>query len=205
MNVEHVEVVVEEPSMEAALWFLLPKILGETSFKIYPHQCKNELLQRLPARLRGYARWLPKRWRIVVVVDRDDDDCIELKMKLEKMAIDAGLTTRSKAAGKRYTVVNRLAVEELEAWYFGDWIAVRSVYPRLPETIPMKAHYRDPDEIRGGTWEALEQLLQKAGYFIGGLRKIEAARDIAPYLEPERNKSHSFRVFYTALQEMTQA
>jgi hypothetical protein len=25
-------------------------------------------------------------------------------------------------------VVNRLAIEELEAWYFGDWEAVRAAY-----------------------------------------------------------------------------
>ena len=55
MTVAHVEVVVEEPSAEAALRILLPRILGSTSFEVYPHTCKDDLLKRLPERLRGYA------------------------------------------------------------------------------------------------------------------------------------------------------
>ena len=91
------------------------------------------MLVKLPARLRGYASWLPKTWRIVVVVDRDDEDCKELKAKLERIARDAGLVTRSRIDGTSCSVVNRLAIEELEAWYFGDWAAVRAAFPRVPE------------------------------------------------------------------------
>jgi len=91
MGVEHIKVLVEEPSMEAALRVLLPKILVGSSFEVYAHQCKQELLQHLPKRLRGYARWIPNNWRIIVIVDRDNDDCYELKSCLEKMATDAGL------------------------------------------------------------------------------------------------------------------
>ena len=47
MTVEHVELLVEEPSMEAALRLLLPRIIGELSYEVYPYQCKDELLQRL--------------------------------------------------------------------------------------------------------------------------------------------------------------
>ena len=36
MSVEHVEVLVEEPSAEAALRLLLPRILGAMSFQVYP-------------------------------------------------------------------------------------------------------------------------------------------------------------------------
>jgi len=202
MRVEHVDVLVEEPSMAALLGFLLPKILGSTTFRIYPHQCKDELLKHLPERLRGYARWIKPTWRIVVAVDRDNDDCHELKYKLEQMALDAGLVTRSQAHGRSYAIVNRLVIEELEAWYFGDWEAVRAAYPRVPTTVPSKAKYRNPDTIVGGTWEAFEGVLQKAGYFKGGLRKIEAANTIGPYMAPERNCSTSFRVLQKALLDM---
>jgi hypothetical protein len=99
MKVEHIEVLVEEPSTEAALQVLLPKIIGETSFDVYPHQCKDDLLKCLPSRLRGYAKWLPASSRIVVVIDRDADDCRELKARLDQMAAQAKLTTRSKASG----------------------------------------------------------------------------------------------------------
>jgi hypothetical protein len=205
MTVEHIEILVEEPSMEAALRLLLPKVIGPLSFEVYQYQCKDEFLSRLPDRLRGYATWIPDTWRIVVVVDRDDDDCDELKARLEKMAVDAGLVTRSTARGRPYVVVNRLAIEELEAWYFGDWEAVRVSYPRVPATIPSQAKYRAPDAVAGGTWEALERVLQKAGYFKIGLAKIAAAQAIAANMVPARNSSRSFQVLRDALVEMAPA
>lgn len=211
MTVEHVELLVEEPSMEAALRLLLPKAIGNLSFEVYPHQCKDELLLRLPERLRGYGRrrtsdsWFRDYCRIVVVVDRDDDDCVKLKRRLEAMAEDAGLTTRSIAKGKLYVVVNRLAIEELEAWYFGDWKAVQAAYPKASATIPSQANYRFPDAVPGGTWEAFERVLQKAGYFVGGLRKIEVARAVASHMEPSRNTSPSFCALRDVLLEVAGA
>jgi hypothetical protein len=202
MSVAHIEMLVEEPSLEAALRVLVPKVVGGLSFEVYPYQGKTELLRRLPDRLRGYRHWLPPDWRIVVVVDRDDDRCDELKARLETMAMHAGLTTRTNPRRGAYQVANRLAIEELEAWYFGDWQAVVAAYPRVSPTIPNRAAYRDPDAVQGGTWEAFERLLQRAGYFKGGLRKIEAARMIAKQFDPGRNTSHSFRMFRDLLQEM---
>jgi hypothetical protein len=200
MRAEHLEIMVEEPSMEAFLRELLPRLLGDqASFEVYPYQCKDDLLTKLPARLEGYAKWLPETWRIVVIVDRDDDACQTLKGRLERMAAAAGL--RSRSAGEVWQVVNRIVIEELEAWYFGDWEAVRTVYPRVSGSIPQVAQYRDPDEIGGGTWEAFERLLQKAGYFNNGLRKTEAARALGKQISPDRNRSRSFQVFRDALLE----
>jgi hypothetical protein len=202
MSVAHLEIFVEEPSMEAALQSIVPKIIGDLSFAIYPHQGKGDLLKNLPARLKGYAAWLPEDYRIVVVVDRDDDDCAELKEQLEKIASDARLITRTQAKGQVYQVVNRLAIEELEAWYFGDWQAVQAAYPGVNSNVPQKAGFRDSDAITGGTWEAFERVLRKARYFRGGLAKIQAARDVARHMDPNRNRSKSFRVFREALSEM---
>jgi len=188
--------------MEEALRLIVPKVVGELSFEIYPYQCKQDLLAKLPARLRGYAAWLPEGWRIVVIVDRDDDRCGDLKHQLDAAALNAGLRTRTHGSGPRVQVVNRLAIEELEAWFFGDWQAVRSAYPKANANIPVKQAYRDPDAIVGGTWEALERILQRGGYFRTGLRKIEAARTIARHMEPQRNRSTSFQIFCAALGEL---
>src|SRR5436190_21133050 len=136
MTVEHVEVLVEEASMEELLSVLLPRLLDRISFEIHPFQGKQALLQKLPHRLRAYAKWLAPSQRVVVVVDRDNDDCRTLKSKLDLMAEDAGLVAKSRAAGRPYGVINRLAIEELEAWYFGDWEAVCKAYPRVPTTVP---------------------------------------------------------------------
>lgn len=203
MTVEHIEVLVEEPSMEAALTELLPKILPGTSFHVHTHQGKLDLLGKLPQKLKAYAAWIPPTWRIVVVVDRDSDDCKNLKKRLDDTVARAGLLTRSAAADSAsYVVVNRIAIEELEAWYFGDWTAVCAAYPKAPRKITSKAEYRAPDEIKGGTWEAFLRVLQPAGYFTGGLRKIEAARAIAKHMAPSRNTSPSFCALRDALEAL---
>ncbi len=205
MSIEHVHFIVEEPSMEMFLRAVLPRILGEKSFEIFSFRSKDELLQQLPARLKGYATWLPGTYRIVVVVDRDDDDCHRLKAQLESFAVAANLPTRSHPNQGRFVIVNRIAIEELEAWYFGDWKAVCAAYPRVPSNVPRKQSYRDPDTIAGGAWEAFERVLQRAGYFKTGLRKIEAAEAIAPHIEYNRNSSHSFQVLRDVLVELAAA
>ncbi len=202
MCVKHLHVLVEEPSMEAALRILLGKILTKISYEIFPYQGKSDLMKQLPRRLKAYKKWFPENWAILVLVDRDQDNCIDLKNKLERFAAEAEFVTKSNSGGQPYTIINRIAIEELEAWYFGDWDAVKTAYPRVPVTIPQKSGYRYPDDVSGGTWEIFERVLQRAGYFSGGLRKIEAARTIAEHMNPGRNNSRSFQVLHEALFEM---
>ena len=202
MKADHIEFLVEEPSMEAMLRSLVPHIIGKASFEVYSFQCKDNLLSNLPNRLKGYAAWLPDNYRIVVVVDRDDDDCRKLKTTLEHHARNAKLITRTQSHGPIYQVVNRVVIEELEAWFFGDWSAVCQAYPRVNPKVPQKQAFRNPDSVVGGTWEALERHLQRAGYFKTGLRKIELARSIAQHMKPGLNRSKSFQVFRDALTEM---
>lgn len=201
----HVVLLVEEPSMEAFLHALLPRLLPEgRTFEIHSFQGKDDLLKKLGARLRAYAQWLPKDWRILVVVDRDDDHCAALKSQMEEISKRAGLISRARAkkAGQSdWQLANRIAIEELEAWYFGDWLAVQAVYPRLPDGVPKSRGFRDPDAIAGGTWEAFERVLRRHGYHQAGLSKIEAARSIGRQIEPTRNRSASFLAFQSALSE----
>ena len=188
--------------MEAFLRALLPRVLPPCrTFQVHAFQGKPDLLGKLQDRLRAYADWLPRDWRIVVVVDRDNDDCLVLKAQLEGAAAAAGLRTR---AGRRpWQLVNRIAIEELEAWYFGDWQAVCSAYPNVSTTVPNQAGYRTPDAIRGGAWEAFERILQRHGYFRTGLRKVEAARAVGVHIDPGRSRSHSFVKFHEAIVEAT--
>ena len=194
-------IFVEEPSMEAFLSRLLPHILVDCEFEIRPFRGKGQPMASIESRLRAYSKWLPGDQRLIVLVDRDNDDCRALKDRLEDKAAKAGLLSRTRSGGACWQIINRVVIEELEAWYFGDWQAVRSAYPKIPETIPRRKGYRYPDEIRGGTWEAFERVMQAHGYFRSGLRKIEAARAIAPHVDPARNRSPSFAAFRDALVE----
>jgi hypothetical protein len=201
MTIRHLELLVEEPSMEAFLRVLLPQLLPrDRTFAIHSFRGKPDLRQKLHARLRGYSRWLPEDWRIVVIVDRDEDDCLALKGELAAAAADAGMRSRSAVPGRPWQVANRIVVPELEAWFFGDWDAVREAYPRVSASTPEQSRYRDPDSITH-TWEAFERILKRHRYFATGLRKREAARAVAAKLVPNRNRSHSFQVFLDVIRE----
>ena len=127
----HLEILVEEASAEAALVNLLPRIIEDTvAFAVRTFRGKRDLLSKLPDRLRGYRATLPSDGRIVVLVDEDRSDCMELKARLEEIAKDAGFVTKTAARrGRKFQVVNRLAIEELEAWFFGDVKALVQAYP----------------------------------------------------------------------------
>ena len=202
----HIEFLVEEPSAEAALAILVPKMLPpRASFRIHPHRGKQDLLGKLPGRMRGYSHWLPVDWRLVVLTDEDREACRKLKEQLERAALDAKLDTKSRpGADGVFQVVNRLAIEELEAWFFGDVDAIVAAYPRVPVSLSKRTGYRDPDAItkHGGTWEALQAALKKANYYPTGMPKIEAATRISTHMDPERNRSRSFQVFRDALREI---
>jgi len=199
----HLEFLVEELSVEMALHNLLPKLVtGEHTYKIITFQGKQDLLKKVTMELRGYRRWIPQDFKIIVLVDRDSQDCHELKEHLENCAKAAGLVTKTQSAGGTFTVMNRIAIEEIESWYFGDPDAVRAAYPKISTNFHKKAKFRYPDQIGGGTWEALEKLLKSKGYYRHGLRKTELARDISKHMEPLKNRSKSFQIFWHGITEI---
>ncbi len=198
MSILHLEFLVEEASLESALSQLLPKILqSAVTSKIHAFRGKTDLLAKLPNRLKGYQAWLPADWKIVILIDKDLEDCLKLKQQLEIMAISSGLITKSSAQkGKSFQVLNRIVIEELEAWFFGDVEAIHQAYPKVSPNLATQQKFRDPDAIKGGTWEALERVLRKVGYHLGGLEKYKASSEISQYMNPELNRPTSFKVFY---------
>ncbi|WP_017325772.1 DUF4276 family protein [Synechococcus sp. PCC 7336] len=200
----HIEFLVEEYSAEVALNNILPKILPGISFKIHSFQGKYDLLKKLPDRLKGYNSWMPKDCKSVVLCDRDNEDCLALKKQLDNFAKNNGLVTKSHANGGIFTVLNRIAIEELEAWFLGDPSAIARAYPKVPKNFATQSRYRNPDEIKGGTWEALQSLLQSKSYFPGGLNKVQAARQISQFMDPSNNRSVSFNSFRSGLSALIQ-
>lgn len=180
--------------MAEALRRLAPQIISEDdTYEVYPHQGKSDLLGKLDNRLRAYAR-MKATWpelRIVVVVDRDNDDCHKLKRVLTDTCVAANCEA-----------LCRIAIEELEAWFFGDTEALRAAYPSVPATLSQKAKYRDPDAIAGGTWEALERVLKRAGYYSTGMPKTEVAQRVADHMVPSVNRSRSFQAFRDGLMSL---
>jgi len=195
----HIEFLLEEPSAEAALNILLPKLLpAGVTWNCYPHRGKTDLFQRLPGRLKNYARQLPHQpeLRVVLLMDADTD-CRRRKAELEQVVAEAGLLTKTTAAGQPFRILTRLAVQELEAWFLGDREAIQAAYPRVrPQHFGGLPH--DPDTI-ADTWETLWRVLREGKYYLAGKAKVEWAETIAPHLEPDRNQSASFQYFRQGL------
>lgn len=201
----HFEFLVEELSAKIALENILPKLLPEdASFCIHPFQGKHDLLLKMYARLRTYKLYMDSSHRVVVLIDRDNDNCMELKDKLDNITLRSGFISKSTAKNNSsFQVLNRIAIEELEAWFFGDVDAIVKAFPRVPVTLHKRAAFRDPDSIKGGTWEALERLLKKYKYYKSRASKTDVAKQISQYMQPDNNRSKSFQVFISGLNELS--
>lgn len=188
--------------MRVFLETFLPRTAPSLAIRVRSYDGKRNLLGKLESRLRSYNRSLRTDERIMVLVDRDEQDCVLLKQQMEGIASNAGLATRSNPGPNAWQVVNRIVIKELEAWYFGDWDAVRSAYPKVSANVPKRPAYRDPDAIAGPTFKKLERILRDANYFMDGVSKSDLARDIAIHMDPSRNTSASFRAFNRVICEM---
>jgi len=90
----------------------------------------------------------------------------------------------------------RLAIEEMEAWYFGDREALLQAYPRARKD----ALDRYVQDSVCGTWELLadavyqggSKKVKAAGWPLPGQLKHEWAGRIGPLLVVDRNQSPSF-------------
>ncbi len=202
--------------MKVLLDHLLGRLLPHDEWEVFDFRSKEQLLLRLPQRLKGYASMISQTGyedlRVVVLVDRDNDDCQILKARLEVDAHNAGLRTLTASRAtpnalptKPFYVVNRIVCEELEAWYFGDPAACQAVYSRLKPAHFSATHLHDPDGVKGGTWEAFGRTLHKAGHLpvtpTNHRWKYEAAEAIGSHLSitSSVNKSASFQAFITGV------
>lgn len=197
----HLEILLEEPSMENVLSDLLPRLLGEQTnhtWRMHPYMGKTNLLKQLPKLLRGYRQWIAHTYgsdhRIIVIVDQDHDDCTELKERILGWAQEAGLIE---------TTTVRIAIAMLEAWFLGDALALETAFPRLrARRIGSKAKYRKPSE-RPNPAEDLDNEMKAAGYDSGYLKLAHSAQ-ISPHLNLEEgyNRSHSFQVTLALFQKL---
>lgn len=167
--------LVEERSMAVFLKGLLPRFFPDLDFRCYPHEGKQDLARSIPRMLRV---WKTPGDRFVVVHDNDRKDCKELKK---------GLRARCKE-GRREDTLIRIACQELEAWYLGDLPALATAYdsPSV-RNLAGKRKFRNPDEIQHPSREIKQE--------IRSFQKIAGARLMARHMNPDENRSTSFRVF----------
>ncbi|WP_297452010.1 hypothetical protein, partial [Ferrovum sp.] len=147
---------------------------------------KRILLDRLPRLLRGYGK-TPGIGAVVVVLDSDRRNCVDFLAELKALAAGCNPAPNT---------LFRIAIEEMEAWYFGDQHALTAAYPKA--RIEVLQRYQQDGVC--GTWELLADAvcpggsaaIRRAGWPLPGQVKHEWAEKIGPLLEPDRNISPSF-------------
>ena len=212
----HFELLIEDESGRIAVDAVLERILGANgaphSWRTHGYKglgripktlhgktdpTKRLLLNRLPRLLRGYGKSLGDSAAVIVVVDLDNRDCMAFKWELLAVL---------NACRPRPTTLFRIAIEEIEAWLLGDRDAVKAAYPRAKDAV-LNAYEQD---AICGTWEVLADAVHAGGAkALGGPAAGEAkcawARKIAPHMEPDHNRSPSFRAFRDGVRRLAGA
>ena len=207
----HFDILVEGYSDRAALEILLVGILCEKgqphtwtlhhhgglgklpeNLEATPTPKDSTLLHNLPAKLRAFGRDQDDDRVLVVLVDLDDRDCMEVKRELVALLDHCP---------EQPSVIFRIAIEELEAWYLGDRQALQAAYPNHLQEI--LADYVQDSQCN--TSELLDRALNPDQYAPSKRstptrpKKVQWAQTICPAMDVENNQSPSFQAFRDAL------
>ena len=213
----HFEVLVEDESGAIVVEALLKKIIGSTTpdftYRIHSYKGigrlpkdlrgqtdpqKRILLDRLPKILQGYGRSLQNSDAVLVVVDLDNRDCIQLKRELVSIL---------EQCHPKPNALFRIAIEEIEAWFLGDLVALKKAYPHATNSV-LNTYVQDSI---CGTWEKLADAiepggstkLKASGYPLIGEVKSEWAKKISPLIDLNHNMSKSFQIFCSGVRRLT--
>jgi len=211
----HIEVLVEDSSGEKLLAQLLPQILGEQGaphtwrMKAYKgigripkgltakaDPAKRILLDQLPRLLQAYGK-APGIDAVVVVLDTDRRDCKAFLQELKSLADSCNPAPQT---------LFRLAIEEMEAWYLGDRVALLKAFPRAKRDV-LDRYVQDS---ACGTWELLADAvhaggaaaIKTAGWPLPGQLKHEWAEKIGRFMSLHQNASPSFGKFRDGLSRL---
>lgn len=192
-----IDFFTEELSAKITLQSLLPKIVPEgTEYNIYSFNGKFDLLKKLPKRLRAYHHDPLSAHKVVIMIDRDNKDCHELKNDLERYVERANLISK-RANPAQFQVVTRIVITELESWFIGDMEALLTAYPSIPTSLQSKSKYRNPDAIDKPSEALLKILKTHTSEYtnITRLIKGDVAKRISENMNPAVNRSPSFQIF----------
>ncbi len=193
-----IHVLVEGPSEKALLECWLPRAFRGHEFQVLKHSGKGRLpgarpnrrarglLDLLPQKLRAYGKSFGDDDGVLVLVDADVQSCVDLKRDL--VALAASINPRPH-------VVFRIAVEETEAFYFGDLAAIKLAYPGADHVA---ARAFTPDSICGTA--------ERFGAVVGdgGNNKVAWAEAMGKLLttDPSRSRSPSFKAFHGGITKL---
>ncbi|MDR1053456.1 MAG: DUF4276 family protein [Planctomycetaceae bacterium] len=210
--------LVEDISGETTLKIVLNKIgLNTEQYEIHSYRGigkipenlnksdsnpkKRQLLTQLPKLLKGFStRYQYLNHTIFVLCDLDK--CCFKKFREELLEV------AKKCDADQHTQFF-LSVNEMEAWFLGDFNAIKKIYSRARR----RKNYTESklgcwetlaDSIKKGWSKELKKQKEKEGYSVIGKLKNQWATEITPHLNIQMNSSPCFCYFRDKIQKIIQ-
>lgn len=180
-----VVVFVEEPSARIIVEGLALRLAPNELIKVVQHEGKSDLVSSFLRKIRAWRH--PVDVPFIVLHDNDGGACNSLKARLDHLVPEA--------CKKRTRV--RIVMQALESWYLGDLPALAAaglLHPERAGKLSRQAKYRDPEVLANPKQEFM-RLHGQSGQLL-------LARQIAPHLDLEANRSRSFRLFIATLKRL---
>ena len=215
----HFEILVEDISGKTALEIIVPKIISteQHTFNIHSYKGighkvpkdlkstsdakKRILLDLLPKIVQGWGKTLsdPDYSFVLIVICDLDNRCLRT---FRRELLD--LVDKCNPKPKTQFCI---AIEEGEAWYLGDFAAIKKAYPKAKQGV-LNSYTNDSI---CGTWEKLaeavysggRQKLSKLGWQEVSKEKSNWAKKIPPHMDVDNNLLPSFCYFRDKLRDLT--
>ncbi|MEG4393381.1 DUF4276 family protein [Microcoleus sp. BROC3] len=215
----HFVILVEDISGKTALEILIPKIISseQHTFNIHHYKGlghipkdlksaseakKRILLDQLPRLVQGigqtFSQYPPDYPAVLIVICDLDDRCLST-FRRELLDVVDKCNPQPKT---QFCI----AIEEGEAWYLGDFAAIKAAYPKANQEV---LKFYTNDSICG-TWEKLADAVYSGGSkklsklpWQVGEEKSTWANNIAPHMDVDNNLSPSFCYFRDKLRDLT--
>lgn len=180
---KEIVVLTEEPSIKPVFESLAQKLALDAYLTVITHSGVSDLERSLPRKLKA---WRNPNSAFLVVRDNDTGDCRSRKTRLQEIV---------KATGRSDKTLIRIVCQELEAWFLGDRQAMHDA--------GILDQGRNPSALRGNP-DALNKPSRLLDDYLNGYAKIGGAEAIAPFMEPNRNLSRSFKATVDALKHLAE-
>ncbi|MDR0802630.1 hypothetical protein [Fluviicola sp.] len=185
-------IFTEELSAKNVFDEILPKIIPGISYRIYPHQGKQDLHKALKTTIPSISK-IPGS-RILITRDQDNQDCKDVKNDLAQV-LDGKCVCP-------YSI--RIVCRELESWFLGDLNAIKQAYPRFkPEQHIGKADFKNVDLIAIPKNYLLRIIPEY--HNAETLPKLETSSKISQFLDLDNNTSMSFQFTISAIKQLVSA
>ncbi len=174
--------LLEEQSAEEMLRQFMPRLFPGVSCSYRRFAGKGELLKRLEKVIRNHD---DSECHFVILCDRDQDDCLKLKKRIDSLCRQTGKYDRCRI---------RIACYELESWYLAQLDVVASHFG-VPELVRRQNHYPNPDNAEKPS-KILERITRN------NYQKIKGSRIMGQYLKSDVTRSTSFKNFIKLLRQL---